>query len=259
MIELIDTHTHLDAKDFDNDRDEVVQRAHNAGVTRIVTIGAGNGIESAHAAIALSEKHSKVWATVGVHPHDAAQDIDIATLKSLASHPKVVAIGETGLDFFRDWSPKERQLEWFQKQVELSIDIKKPLVIHCREAREEVFSVLSEAGAAAVGGVFHCYSEDFEFAERISGLNFIVSITGALTFKKNEPLRDLFRRIPLDRIMVETDAPYLAPEPFRGKRCESAHVLETAKALAIARGISLEEVANVTSENAFRLFGLDKR
>lgn len=256
MISVVDSHTHLDSKDFDSDRDQVVDRAIQAGVTRIITIGAGSGFDSAKSACLLSEKHSCVWATVGLHPHDTALDGSIEDLKSLASHPKVVAIGETGLDFYRDWAPRDAQERWFIQQIELAREVKKPLIIHSREAGEECIKLLTQYHAHEVGGVFHCYAEDEKFASRLSDIGFLVSFPGSITFKKAENVRDVARKIPLEQIMVETDAPYLAPEPYRGKRCESAFVMETAKRLAEVKGLSLEEVALTTTKTACRFFGI---
>lgn len=256
MIEVVDTHTHLDAKDFDPDRDLVVERALKAGVTRIVTIGAGSGFDSAKSACLLAEKHSCVWATVGLHPHDTALNGSMEDLRSLASNPKVVAIGETGLDFYRDWVPREAQEKWFIQQIELAREVKKPLIIHSREAGEECFKFLKEHKASDVGGVFHCYAEDENFAARLRDIGFLVSFPGSLTFKKAENVREVAKKIPLEQIMVETDAPYLAPEPYRGKRCESAFVIETTKKLAEIKNLSFEEVALATTLTACKFFGI---
>lgn len=255
---LIDSHTHLDAVEFDSDRDDVIRRARDAGVTRIITIGAGRGFDSASSAIALAEKHDFIYATAGVHPHDAGIDLDIGRLESLVAHPKVVAVGETGLDFYRDWSPVAGQRKWFAAQIEIALKARKPLVIHSRQAGEECIRTIEEMGASAIGGVFHCYAEDEIFAERLAGLGFLVSVPGTLTFKKADELRRIFAAIPLEQIMVETDAPYMAPEPYRGKRCESSFVVETARVLANVKNLSLDEVAAKTTENAERLFGIPK-
>lgn len=253
-FELIDSHAHLDAEAFDADRDECVARALAAGVTRILTVGAGYGPVSAHRAIALAEKHSQVWASVGLHPHDASHGTNAAELRSLAAHPKVVAIGETGLDFFKELSPRAAQQEAFELQIDIALEAKKPIIIHSRDAGEECIATLERKGASAVGGVFHCYAEDAAFAVRLRKINFLVSFPGTLTFKKAENVRAVCRDIPLDQIMVETDSPYMAPEPNRGKRCEPAFVLETARCLAQVKGLPLKEVAAITTSNALRLF-----
>lgn len=251
---LVDTHTHLDSKEFDADREEVIQRARDAFVTRIITVGASDGVASAHRAIALAEKYDFIWATAGVHPHDAGKGCNLEELRTLAQHPRVVAVGETGLDFYRDWSPKPDQYRYFEAQVSLALEIKKPLVIHSREAGNECLRILHEMGAAAVGGVFHCYAEDAGFASKLRDINFLVSFPGVLTFKKALVAKQAAKEIPIDQILVETDAPYMAPEPFRGKRCETSHVVQTARVLAEIKGLSLDEVAEATTRNALRLF-----
>jgi TatD DNase family protein len=253
---ITDSHTHLDADAFDEDREACIERAVAAGVSRIVTVGASQGIESARRAIELAECYPFVWATAGVHPHDAGADIDFAELEALARHPKVVAVGETGLDFFRDWSPVDKQYLYFERQIDLALSVRKPLIIHSREAGEECLRILTAKGAGAIGGVFHCYSENAEFAARLKEIGFLVSFPGFITFKKQEEARAVCAAIPLEQIMVETDAPYMAPEPHRGKRCEPAFVVETARQLAKVKGLSLEEIARQTTENALRLFSL---
>jgi TatD DNase family protein len=253
---ITDSHTHLDNEDFDEDREACIERALAAGVTRMITIGAGGGIDSTRRAIALAERYSFIWATAGIHPHDAGEDFDFSELEALARHPKVVAVGETGLDFFRDWAPVERQYSCFERQIEIALNVGKPLVIHSRQAGEECIRILEQKGAKAVGGVFHCYSENAEFATRLRALGFLVSFPGFITFKKQEEARQICSAIPLEQIMIETDAPYMAPEPHRGKRCEPAFVIETARQLATLKGISLEQVAKQTTENALKLFSL---
>ncbi len=253
-IELIDSHCHLDMEPFDGDRDDCVARATGAGVTRLITIGTGSGLSGAKKAIALAEKHPHVWASVGIHPHSAGDTIDFTELEKLARHPKVVGIGETGLDFFRDWAPVEKQRAIFQAQIALARAIKKPLIIHSRDAGEECLATLVEHQAGEVGGVFHCFSEDAAFAEKLRAIGFLVSFPGQITFKKASAVRDICRDIPLHQIMVETDSPFLAPEPHRGKRCEPAFVVHTAQKIAEVKGLSFEEVAAITTRNALTLF-----
>ncbi|RIL05008.1 MAG: hydrolase TatD, partial [Proteobacteria bacterium] len=246
----------LGASDFDGDRDEVVERALQAGVTKLITIGAGYGKQSALKAVELAERYACVFASVGLHPNDASEKFDHKFLEDLALHPKVVAIGETGLDFYRDYAPREGQERWFVYQIELALRVRKPLVIHSREAAAECLEVLQREGASKVGGVFHCFAEDVEFAAKLASINFLVSFPGSLTFKKAEASRLAASSIPLSQIMLETDAPFLAPEPFRGKRCESSYVPEIARMLAKVRSAAIEEIAQQTSANARRLFNL---
>jgi TatD DNase family protein len=253
-MNLTDSHTHLDSEDFNHDRDACIARALNAGVRRMLTIGTGGGLAGAQRAIALAEEHPFIWASVGVHPHDAAHTVDPTLFETLARHPKVVAIGETGLDFYRDWCPKEKQYEMFDLQIELAKMVKKPLIIHSRSAGEECLSMLTTKGADVVGGVFHCFAENAEFAKRLWDIGFYVSFPGLLTFKKAEEVRAICAAIPLEQILIETDAPFLAPEPHRGKRCEPAFVAETAKRLAALKGLSTEEVAEITTNNTLKLF-----
>lgn len=256
-IELVDSHTHLTAEEFDADREDVINRALAAGITRIITIGAGYKSESAEKAISLAEKYPNIWASVGVHPNDAETDFGfLERLKQLATHPKVVAIGETGLDFYRDWAAPDLQDKWFRLQIELALEVKKPIIIHSRNAGPQCFEVLKETGALKVGGVFHCFSEDTAFAEKLIDINFIISIPGSVTFKKADALREVVKNIPLSRIMVETDAPYIAPVPHRGKRCETSFMVETAKAIAEIKGISLDEVATATTNTAKKFYKL---
>lgn len=255
-IDLFDTHTHLDAQQFRDDQKEVIARAREAGVSRFVTIGAGFGLESSKEAIAISERYPRIWASTGVHPHDATLEFDLAPLRELARHERVVAIGETGLDFYRDWSPREAQYQWFEAQVQLALEINKPLIIHSRSAGKECLEMVVKLGAEKVGGVFHCFSEDAEFAARLRELNFMVSIPGNITYKKADDFREIVKKIPIEQIMLETDAPYLAPMPHRGKRCESAQMVATAECVAEIKGISIQEVAERTTANALEFYRL---
>jgi TatD DNase family protein len=253
--EVIDSHLHLDASVFDADREDCIKRALAAGVTTLISIGAGyGGLSSAYHAIQLAETYPFIWATVGVHPHDAEERFDPQQLHRLAEHPKVVAIGETGLDFFKSLASPARQYEAFKLQIEIARDVKKPLVIHSRNAAQECLQLLQEGNAHEVGGVFHCYAENAAFAARLWSIGFYVSFPGILTFKKADDMRAICAEIPLEQILIETDSPYMAPEPFRGKRCEPAFVVETAKKLALIKGITFEEVARATSSNTRKLF-----
>ncbi|MCL4119003.1 UNVERIFIED_CONTAM: hypothetical protein GTU68_029892 [Idotea baltica] len=256
-MEFIDTHTHLDAPDFDEDREEVIQRALNSGIKKLITIGAGYGFESAQRAVDLSKQYDEIYASIGVHPHDAKTEPDLSILENLINNKKVVAIGETGLDFFRDWAPKELQYKWFREQIKFAKKYNKPIIIHCRQTPKECFEVLKEEKAETVGGVFHCYSEDYNYYKEISKLNFKVSFPGILTFKNAITVHEAAKQIPLEDIMLETDAPYLAPTPYRGKRCESSYLVETAKILAEIKNLSIEVIAEKTTSNAIQFFGLN--
>lgn len=259
-LHLIDTHVHLDAEPFADDREEVIDRAITDGVTRMITIGSGFGVESSARAIAIAEQHpSSVWCSVGIHPLDASTpltDEALILLEQRALHPRVVAIGETGIDLHWNKDPLPIQEAWFINQIALARRVKKPLIVHSREAGERCIELLREHRGDEVGGVFHCFAEDASFAVRLQELNFLVSFTGVLTFKKSDATRAVAAQIPLSQLMVETDGPYMAPEPHRGKRCEPAFTRFTAASLAAVHGISLEEVAAVTTENAERLFSL---
>ena len=256
MLKLFDTHTHLDSPEFDTDREAVILRAQEAGIAYMLTVGVGGGLASARRIMPLLDRYEFIWGSVGVHPHDAGMELDIESLGALALHPKVLAIGETGLDFFREWSPRARQHEWFRAQIELARKVGKPLIIHSRSAGSECLQVLKEQRAEEVGGVFHCFSEDKEFAAKLLAINFLISVPGTVTFKKAQTLQEAVRALPLDRILLETDAPYLAPVPYRGQRCESGFMVETAKMVASLKDLSLEEVARRTTDNALRFFGL---
>ena len=251
---LIDTHCHL-CQLTPQEVCGVVERAKAAGVERLICIGAGMGEDPPSEAIRISEAQQNVYCSVGVHPHDAGK-YGLDTFEELISHPKVVAIGETGLDYFRDWSPFEEQRKLFSDTIALAKNANKPLIIHCREANEDTMRILKENKAEQVAGVFHCYSQSAEFAKELSDINFLVSYTGILTFKSTETIRQEAAKIPLGQIMLETDSPYMAPEPHRGQKCEPAHVPLIAKKLAEIKDLPIEEVVNTTSKNAELFFSL---
>ena len=254
---LIDTHCHLDPEYFPEGAEETLARARSAGVTGFVCIGVGS-LAQAQAAVAIAAQRHDVWATVGVHPHDAAScDEQLqADLLHCAAAPRVVAIGEIGLDFHYDHSPREQQAEVFRRFIASARDLKKPIVVHTRSAPSETLRILEEENARDVGGLIHCFSEDRAFAERALQLGFYLSFSGIVTFKRSLDIQEVAAWAPADRILVETDSPYLAPVPVRGKRCEPAYVLHTARFVAGLRGIALEELAAQTSENAQRLLGV---
>ncbi len=256
---LIDSHAHLDDNDFDADREAVLERARAAGVRYLLAIGGGAKPEELGAAIALAECHEWVYATVGVHPHDARHftDSHFETLRRLARHPKVLALGEIGLDYHYDNSPREAQKQALIRQLELAKESNRPVIIHCREAwadlREIVASHWKSAGS---GGILHCFSGGREDAFQFLDWGFLVSFAGNLTFKNAESLRAVAREVPLDRLLTETDSPYLAPVPYRGKRNEPAYVREVTRALAGLHNVSEEEMGRQAVGNFTRFFRL---
>ncbi len=254
---LIDTHCHLDPEYFPEGPDETLARARSAGVTGFVCVGVGSPAQ-ARAALELAGRRADVWATVGVHPHDAQQcDSSLeGELSQLGREPRVVAIGEIGLDFHYDHSPRERQAEVFRRFIALARELKKPIVVHTRSAPAETLAILEEERASEVGGLIHCFSEDKAFARRALALDFDLSFSGIVTFKRATEIQEVAAWAPADRILVETDSPYLAPIPLRGKRCEPAYVLHTARFVAGLRGVPLEELARQTSQNAERRLGV---
>ncbi len=257
---LLDSHTHIDMREFDADREGVLQRAREAGVAAVIDIGID--IASSEAAIALAEKHSDVFASVGIHPHDASKvtEADIARLEVLSKHPKVVAIGETGLDFYRNLSSKESQVEAFKRQLELASRAGLPVVIHSRNANDEVFNILSEWVAGMKGahqpvGVLHCFSGDAELGRKYIDMGFLVSFAGPVTYPKSLAA-GVAKEIPLDKMLIETDCPFLTPQAHRGKRNEPSYVSYVASKIAEVKGVTGETVAEMASANAIRLFRL---
>lgn len=253
---LVDSHCHLDFPDFAEDMDGVLGRAAAAGVGKMVTIS--TRVRRFDEIRAIAEAHAPVWCSVGTHCHHAAEEPEVNRdlLIRLAEHPKVVAIGEAGLDYHYDFSPREVQLAQFREHIAAARTTGLPLVIHSREADDDMIRVLEEetAGEGAFPHLLHCFSSGPELARRSLALGGYVSFSGILTFKKSEEVRAIAAEVPLDRLLVETDAPYLAPLPYRGKRCEPAHVAETAKMLATVKGIDAAEAARITTENFHRLF-----
>lgn len=254
-VELVDSHCHLDSEQFDTDRQQVIERALSAGVRLMLSIGAGAGPQDLEAAIRLAERFPCVWASVGVHPHDAAKADDgvIARLEALLKHPRVVAVGEIGLDYYYDFAPRERQRALFRDQLALARRAAKPVIIHTREAWEDTFAILEASGLGPAGGIMHCFSGGPEHAQRALDLGFHISFSGIVTFPKAAAVHAAARMVPDARLLVETDAPYLAPVPHRGKRNEPAFTVLTAQRLAELRGASLESIAAVTTANFRRL------
>ena len=266
-MELVDSHCHLDHSDFDVDRDAVIARAIENGITRLVN--PGGDLPSSRAAVALAQQHKGIYAAVGVHPHDA-KTLDAAALlelKAMASAHKNVAIGEIGLDYFRDLSPRDVQRRAFQAQLELAVELGLPVIVHDRDAHDDMLAILSDWSSLlrarrstlhGRAGVLHSFSGDAALAGRALELGFYIGISGPVTYTSAEQTREVVRAVPLERLLVETDAPYLIPQPYRGKqkRNEPAYVRWVALAVAEARGLTLEQVAARTSANATALFGL---
>jgi TatD DNase family protein len=255
-MELIDTHCHLDGNTFAQDLGPVIDRALAAGVTTMVAVGSGDGPPDLSAGIRLAEAYPFIYATVGVHPHEAskADESTWSELRALASRPKVVAIGEIGLDYHYNFSPPELQREVFVRQLEIARDSNLPIVIHTRESWDDTFSLLeSHWPAGGPGGIMHCFSGGPAEVERSLAMGFHISFSGIVTYPKATEVHAAAKIVPLDRILVETDAPYLAPVPYRGKRNEPAYVVETARRLAELRGEDFEALASAASANWRRL------
>jgi TatD DNase family protein len=258
-VELIDSHAHVDVSAFDADRDAMLERAQAAGVGTLLAIGNGPELEKLGAAIPYAERHDWIYASVGIHPHEAshATDAHYAELDRLARHPRVIAWGEIGLDFHYDHSPRDVQARVFRRQIEQARAAKRPIIIHCREAWPDCLKILDEQWrSSALGGIFHCFGGTLEEARWGMEMGFLVSFAGNVTYPKAQNLREVARDIPLDRLLVETDSPFLAPQPYRGKRNEPAHVAEVAQSIANMRDLATAEVAGATAENFRRLFGL---
>ncbi len=253
-VPLIDTHCHLDMSEFDNDREEVIARAKDAGFEALISVG--SDFDSTAKAMELATLYDFIYAAVGVHPHDAKDFSDkmYLGLASRARNRKVVAIGETGLDYHYDHSPRDIQREVFRKHLRLAKEAGLPVIVHSREAKEDTTAILAESGINR--GVLHCFSGDLHMAEQAMSMGFSISIAGPVTFKKSSRLREIARFIPDDYLLIETDAPYLSPEPLRGRRNEPSYLEYTARLIADLREISLDDLARITSLNAKRLFGI---
>jgi TatD DNase family protein len=251
---LFDTHAHLHFPDFAEDLDAVLSRAREAGLRGIVTIGTDR--DSNRATVAMAARHADVWASVGIHPHDAAEatEDDFAELEGLARADGVVGIGEMGLDFFRDLSPRDVQARVFRRQLDLARRVGKPAIIHCRDAHPETLAILEEARVGETGGVMHCFSADVPEARRCLDLGLVISLAGPVTYKNARALPEVARFVPEDRLVVETDCPYLTPVPHRGKRNEPAYVALTAAHVAALRGVDAEALGERMTANAARLF-----
>ena len=257
---FIDSHAHIDGKEFDGDRGEVIQRAHSAGVSLILNVGTGDPHSGAfERAVELGKAHESVFTAIGTHPHDARlyDDAAEAKIKHLISSEHVIAWGEIGLDFHYDNSPRDVQIQIFKRQLRAARDCDLPVVIHTREAEAETIDILkSEYDGAQRRGIFHCFSGSRELAQRAIEIGFMISFSGIVTFKKADELRAVAKQAPLDRLLIETDCPYLTPIPYRGKRNEPAYVVEVARCLATLHDMNIEDMARITTENFNRFFGL---
>jgi TatD DNase family protein len=255
---LIDTHAHIDGREYSTDFGEMLSRATESGVSKIITVGAD--IESSQAASKLAAEYDQIYCAVGIHPHDAARVNDkcFEIIHKLAvENPKVVAIGEIGLDFYRDRSPRDIQDDVFRRFIRLARQLALPIIIHDRDAHEQVLKILREEKASEVGGVLHCFSGDLLMARECIEMGFLISIPGTVTFPGNESLREVVRGMRTEHLLLETDCPYLAPVPYRGKRNEPGYVRLVAEKVAELKGLSLEDIGRITSLNAERLFGIN--
>ena len=262
---FVDSHAHLDGERFDSDREQVIARAREAGVRTIVAIGNGDGPAQVDCGIRLAEKYDFIYATLGIHPHEArlADEAAYQNMERLAKHPKVIAWGEIGLDYFYDHSPRDVQSSVFTRQMELAAAEKLPIVIHCRpsdgsdDAWDDCLGLMREQWAPhGIGGILHCFTGNWPQAKRALDMGFMISFAGNITFPKAQSIRDAALEVPLDRMLIETDSPYLAPVPHRGKRNEPAFVKETAGKLGELRGFSGEEIGEWTTRNFYNFFKL---
>ncbi|HEX8816706.1 MAG TPA: TatD family hydrolase [Terriglobales bacterium] len=262
---FVDSHAHLEGKQFSVDREQVIARARESGVEAIVAIGNGDGPGTLDCGIRLAEKYDFIYATVGIHPHEAeqAKDSDFAEMAELARNPKVIAWGEIGLDYFYDHSPRDIQKRVFAKQMELAKSAKLPIIIHCRpsdnsdNAWEDCLTMIKdEWSITGLGGILHCFTGTWDHARRALDMGFMISFAGNVTYPKAQQIRDAAHQVPIDRMLIETDSPYLAPIPHRGKRNEPAFVKETARQIGEVRQTSPEEIGLQTSGNFYRFFKL---
>ena len=253
-MRLIDTHAHLDFNDYNQDREEMFNRAREIGVEKIVDIGAD--LEGSRRAVELAEKYDHVYASVGIHPHEAdtVNEESLAEIRALTASPQVKAVGECGLDFYYDNSPREIQKKAFKKQLQLAVEVELPVVVHSREAAAETINILDQAPDFNQNVIFHCYAYGPKEIEEIIKRDYYVAFGGLITFNSAQPIRDALKKMPLDRILLETDAPYLTPAPHRGKRNEPAYLKHILKKAAAIKEINTEEMAKITTENAERIY-----
>lgn len=253
---FFDTHAHLDDEHFADDRELVIKRAREAGLQLIMN--ASCNLEACKKTIELTKKYDFIYGAVGIHPQDARDitEVDFSELKELAGEEKIRAIGEIGLDYYWDDAPHDVQHQIFRRQINLAKEVKLPVIIHDREAHQDVFEILKEEGAQEVGGVMHCYSGSWEMAKEYIKLGFYISLGGPVTFKNGRKVQEIAKQVPLENLLIETDSPYLAPVPYRGKRNEPAYVVKTAEQIAHLKGIGVEVVAKATLENGKKLFNI---
>lgn len=259
-MELIDSHAHLDFAQFDVDRAEMLERARQAGVASVLAIGSGPGPEKLDAALPFAEQHAWIYASVGIHPHEArlAGEPHFAALERLALHPRVIAWGEIGLDYYYNHSPRDVQQRVFRRQLAEARAAKLPVIIHCRDAWADCLGILAgEWRSAGLGGILHCFSGTLEEARQGIEMGFLVSFAGNVSYPKARNLRDVARELPLASLLIETDAPFLAPQPYRGKRNEPAYIGEVARTLANVRDLAVDEIAAATTANFRRFFRLE--
>ena len=253
---LIDSHAHLDDDRFDKDRDELIKSLESNGISRVINPGAD--LPSSIKSVKLSEEYENIYAAVGVHPH-SADEMDegtIEVLRAFGNREKVVAIGEIGLDYHYDNSPRDIQRKWFQRQIKLAKELNLPIIVHSREADQETFDIIKSQSDGNLTGVIHCYSGSVELMKEYIKLGYYISLGGPVTFKNAKMPKEVAKAVPIDRLLVETDSPYLTPEPHRGKRNEPLFVRHVAAMIAELRGMTIEELARATSENTIRLFNL---
>jgi TatD DNase family protein len=263
----VDSHAHLEMEQFDADRDEMLQRARAAGVENILAIGSGTGPGSLDCAVRFAEKHDWIYATIGIHPHEAklAAEADFAELESLSKHPRVIAWGEIGLDYHYDHSPRDVQKSVFLRQMEMARVAQLPIIIHCRptdnteNAWDDTLEILRKYWApTGLGGILHCFTGTLQHMSAAVEIGFMISFSGNVTFAKAQNIRDAAREVPLDRMLIETDSPFLAPVPYRGKRNEPAFVTKVAEKIAEVRGVTSADIANASTENFLRFFALQE-
>jgi TatD DNase family protein len=265
---FVDSHAHLETEQFEADREQVIARACEAGIETILAIGSGTGPGSLDCAIRLAEQHDFIYATIGIHPHEAklARDADFEEMAQLATRPKVIAWGEIGLDYFYDHSPRDIQQQVFVKQMDMAKTARLPIVIHCRpsngsdDAWEDCLKLLYEHWApSGLGGILHCFTGAWDYAKRALDMGFMISFAGNVTFPKAQQIREAAKQVPLDRMLIETDSPFLAPVPYRGKRNEPSFVKEAARQIGEIRGQSMEDIGLQTAKNFYRFFSLHEK